>query len=68
MKEDNNKNDDSQYSSGKYYENIIQKPKIMSQKKDNLILQKNVYNSINNKISMSVKRGKMKLPSLIGKK
>ena len=68
MKEDNNKNDDSQYISGKYYENIIQKPKIMSQKKDNLILQKNVYNSINNKISMSVKRGKMKLPSLISKK
>ena len=68
MKEDNNKNNDSQYSSGKYYENIIQKPKIVKQNKDNLILQKNVYNSINSKISMSVKRGKMKLPTLIKKK
>jgi hypothetical protein len=68
MKEDNNKNNDSQYSSGKYYENITQKPKIIKQNKDNLILQKNVYNSINSKISMSVKRGKMKLPTLIKKK
>ena len=64
MKEDDNKNNDTEYNPSKAYENIIHKPKIMKRNNESLILQKNVYNNINNKISVSVGRGKIMLPTI----
>ena len=61
---DDYKNDEQNTNSKNYYENIIQKPKIIKESLDNLKLQKNMFNNINNKISASVKRGKIKLPSI----
>ena len=61
---DDFKNDEQNTNIRNYYENIIQKPKIIKESLDNLKLQKNMFNNINNKISASVKRGKIKLPSI----
>ena len=61
---DDFKNNEQNTNSKNYYENIIQKPKIIKESLDNLKLQKNMFNNINNKISASVKRGKIKLPSI----
>ena len=68
IKEDDNKNNDTEYNQSKAYENIIQKPKIMKRNNESLILQKNMYNNINNKLSFSVRRGKIKLPTINIKK
>ena len=62
------KNEEQDTKSRNFYENIIQKPKIIKQSHDNLKLQKNRYNNLINKISTSVKKGKIKLPSIRIKK
>ena len=70
IKEDNNNKNDDDNEEGKlnYYENILKKPKTLEKKNQSLILQKNMYNNIKNKISVSVKRGKIVLPSINTKK
>ena len=64
-----NKNNEieKEKDSSQYYRNIIVKPKIVK-RSDSLVLQKNQYNNINSKFSMSVKRGKVLLPSISIKK
>ena len=68
-KNDNNKNNEIEKDkdSSQYYRNIIVKPKFMK-RSDSLVLQKNQYNNINRKVSISVKRGKILLPSIRIKK
>ena len=68
-KNDNNKNNEIEKNkdSSQYYRNIIVKPKFMK-RSDSLVLQKNQYNNINRKVSISVKRGKILLPSIRIKK
>ena len=70
IKEDNNNKNDDDNEEGKlnYYENILKKPKTLEKKNQSLILPKNMYNNIKNKISVSVKRGKIVLPSINTKK
>ena len=66
-KGDINKNNEVEDSS-QYYRNIINKPKIMKRNNESLILQKNQYNNINNKLSISVRKGKILLPTIKIKK
>ena len=66
-KEDVNKNNDTENEQKNYYENIIQKPKYIKPNNQSLILKNNKYN-INTNISISVKRGRIKLPSIRIKK
>ena len=67
IKEDVNKNDDTLYGEGNSYQNIIKKPKYVKLNNESLIIQKNLYN-INNNVSVSVRKGKVKLPSIKIKK
>ena len=69
-KNDINKNDEieKEKDSSQYYKNIIAKPKFMKRNNQSLLLPKNQFNKINNKFSVSVKRGKIVLPSIRIKK